>query len=95
MDVTTAAARPPVNLAAILASFSETYSPRIVAQLNDYDVRVAHARGKHVWHVHTNTDEFFLVHDGTFEVAMPDGAGRESAVSLHAGHVDSTTGHQL
>ena len=40
------------------------YSPRIVARVNDYDVRIAHARGEHVWHVHEHTDEFFLVLDG-------------------------------
>ncbi|MGP7999628.1 MAG: hypothetical protein ACLPKI_20260 [Streptosporangiaceae bacterium] len=34
----------PVNLAAALASFDDVYSPRIVARMNDYDVRVAHAR---------------------------------------------------
>lgn len=54
----------PVNLTAALATFDEVYSPRIVARVNDYDVRIAHARGEHVWHVHEDTDEFFLVLEG-------------------------------
>jgi mannose-6-phosphate isomerase-like protein (cupin superfamily) len=75
----------PVNLGAALASFNEIYSPRIVARMNDYDVRVAHAKGEHLWHVHEHTDEFFLVLNGQFEVAMRDGDGRETTVTLHQG----------
>src|SRR5260370_40521482 len=54
----------PVNLTEALASFDEIYSPRIVARMNDYDVRIAHTLGEHVWHVHDEADEFFLVLDG-------------------------------
>ena len=67
----------PVNLNEALASFDDVYSPRIVAHMNDYDVRVAHAKGEHVWHVHEETDEFFLVLDGRLDIAMRDaGAAR-------------------
>src|SRR5258708_32267022 len=67
----------PVNLTTALASFDEIYSPRIVARMNDYDVRIAHALGEHVWHTHDDTDEFFLVLDGRFDIALraPDGTG--------------------
>jgi tRNA-Thr(GGU) m(6)t(6)A37 methyltransferase TsaA len=75
----------PVNLTAALASFDEVYSPRIVARMNDYDVRVAHARGAHVWHVHEDTDEFFLVLDGRFDVATRDADSTETVVELHPG----------
>src|SRR5580658_9844003 len=51
----------PVNLNQALASFPDIYSPRIVGRVNDYDIKIAHARGEHVWHVHEHTDEFFLV----------------------------------
>jgi len=76
---------PPVNLTQALASFSESYSPRIVARVNDYDVRVAHTLGDHVWHVHDDTDEFFLVLDGRFDVSLRDRDGQERTVELHAG----------
>ena len=75
----------PVNLSDALAGFDEIYSPRIVARVNDYDVRIAHARGEHVWHVHDDTDEFFLVLDGQFHVAVRDGAGGERTVVLGQG----------
>ncbi len=75
----------PVNLTAALASFDDVYSPRIVARMNDYDVRIAHTRGEHVWHVHEHTDEFFLVLDGRFDVAVRDADGTERTVVLNRG----------
>src|SRR3954468_17055084 len=75
----------PVNVGAALDSFEQVWSPRIVARMNDYDVRVAHARGEHVWHVHEDTDEFFLVLDGQFDVALRDEQGAERTVELRQG----------
>ncbi|WTW95016.1 cupin domain-containing protein [Streptomycetaceae bacterium NBC_01309] len=75
----------PVNLTAALASFDDVYSPRIVARMNDYDVRIAHTLGDHVWHVHEDTDEFFLVLDGRFDIAMRDADGGERTVVLTKG----------
>jgi mannose-6-phosphate isomerase-like protein (cupin superfamily) len=77
----------PVNLTAALSSFDDVYSPRIVTRMNDYDVRIAHARGEHVWHVHADTDEFFLVLDGQFDIALRDAGGAEQTVSLRQGDV--------
>jgi mannose-6-phosphate isomerase-like protein (cupin superfamily) len=89
---------PPVSLSQALASFSDIYSPRIVGRVNDYDVRIAHARGEHVWHVHEHTDEFFLVIDGTFDVSLRED-GQERTVQLSEGdipdYVDSTAGRDL
>jgi mannose-6-phosphate isomerase-like protein (cupin superfamily) len=75
----------PVNLTTALASFDAVYSPRIVARMNDYDVRVAHTKGEHVWHVHEATDEFFLVLDGRFDIALRDSHGTERTVVLRTG----------
>lgn len=77
----------PKNLDAALASFSDVYSPRIVTRVNDYDVRIAHTLGEHVWHAHHDTDEFFLVLDGTFDIALRDEQGAESSVHLAKGDV--------
>jgi len=71
----------PVNLTDALASFDDIYSPRIVAHMNDYDVKIAKAKGEHVWHVHDDTDEFFLVLDGQLEIALRDDGG-ETTVTL-------------
>jgi mannose-6-phosphate isomerase-like protein (cupin superfamily) len=77
----------PVSLNQALASFSDIYSPRIVGQVNDYDVKIAHAQGEHVWHTHEHTDEFFLVIDGRFDIALREPDGSEHTVELHAGDI--------
>jgi mannose-6-phosphate isomerase-like protein (cupin superfamily) len=77
----------PVNLSQALASFDQIYSPRIVAHVNDYDVKIAHTHGEHVWHVHEDTDEFFLALDGQFDVALRSADGTERTVTLRAGDV--------
>ncbi|MGY1840109.1 MULTISPECIES: cupin domain-containing protein [unclassified Modestobacter] len=75
----------PVNVTDALAEFDDVYSPRIVARVNDYDVRIAHTLGEHVWHTHEDTDEFFLVLDGRFDVAVRQPDGSEVTVQLSRG----------
>ena len=77
----------PISLSQALAAFTEIYSPRIVGRVNDYDVKIAHTRGDHVWHVHEDTDEFFLVIDGRFDIALRDAGGQERTVELNAGDI--------
>ena len=77
----------PVSLSKALASFSDSFSPRIVGRVNDYDIKIAHAEGEHVWHTHAQTDEFFLVIDGQFDITLREDDGRERTVSLHAGDI--------
>lgn len=76
----------PIFLAEALASFDVLWSPRIVTRVNDYDVRVAKVDGEHVWHVHENTDEFFLVLDGELRISLREPAG-ERTVRLTRGAV--------
>ena len=61
-----------VNLAEKLARFSDQWSPRIVATLNDYDIMVVRVEGEFVWHKHDETDDFFLVLEGQLEIELPD-----------------------
>jgi mannose-6-phosphate isomerase-like protein (cupin superfamily) len=77
----------PISLSQALAAFTEIYSPRIVGRVNDYDVKIAHTRGDHVWHVHEDTDEFFLVLDGRFGIALREAGGQERTVELNAGDI--------
>jgi mannose-6-phosphate isomerase-like protein (cupin superfamily) len=85
------AADRSIDLDAALASFDALWSPRVVTRVNDYDVRVAKVSGEHVWHVHEQTDEFFLVLDGELVIALrdgasgADGAGTEGAGAERAG----------
>ncbi|GAB2734841.1 cupin domain-containing protein [Streptomyces bullii] len=70
----------PVSLSAALASFSDRWSPRIVAAVNDYDVRVAKVEGEHLWHAHDHTDEFFLVLDGELHIGLREASGERTVV---------------
>lgn len=62
-----------VNLQEKLAKFTEHWSPKIVAQMNDYHFKVAKVKGEFVWHDHHETDEVFLVLKGQLEIHLPDG----------------------
>uniref|UniRef100_A0AAU2V3U9 Cupin domain-containing protein n=1 Tax=Streptomyces sp. NBC_00003 TaxID=2903608 RepID=A0AAU2V3U9_9ACTN len=70
----------PVLLSTALAGFEALWSPRIVAQVNDYDVRIAKVAGEHVWHAHDDTDEFFLVVEGELTIALREGGGEREVV---------------
>jgi len=61
-----------VNLGAMLARFTEHWSPKKIAQVNDYDVRVVKVQGEFTWHQHPDTDELFLVLSGQLTIQMRD-----------------------
>ena len=63
----------PVDLAERLSQFSEHWSPKVVARLNDYEVKVVKVEGEFVWHTHEDTDELFLVIDGELTIQLRDG----------------------
>ncbi|MGD1993921.1 MAG: cupin domain-containing protein [Anaerolineae bacterium] len=71
-----------INFEQKLATFSETWSPKIVAQMNDYHFKLVKMRGEFVWHSHTDTDEVFIVLDGEMAVDFRDGR-----VGLQAGEM--------
>ncbi|MGH3881032.1 MAG: cupin domain-containing protein [Actinophytocola sp.] len=76
----------PIDLAAALASFDDLWDPRIVARINDYDVRVAKVAGDFAWHSHDDTDEFFLVLDGELRIGLREKHG-EREVRLPRGSI--------
>jgi mannose-6-phosphate isomerase-like protein (cupin superfamily) len=61
-----------INLADKLGTFSEHWSPRTIAQLNDNDVMVVKVQGEFVWHKHDQTDDFFLVLKGQLDIELRD-----------------------
>ena len=71
--------RSPINLAAKLALFSEHWSPRIVAELNDYQFKVVKLQGDFIWHDHKDTDETFIVLEGKLRIDFRDGSVELSA----------------
>ncbi len=72
----------PVNLAEKLARIAEPWSPHRVAHVNDYAVKLVKLRGEFVWHRHEETDELFLVLDGSMTIRY-----RDREVTLHAGEL--------
>ncbi len=71
-----------INLQEKLSKFSERWSPKIVAQLNDYHLKLAKVQGGFVWHDHPETDEVFIVIKGRLDILFRDGK-----VSLDEGEV--------
>jgi len=63
----------PVDLSERLSSFTEHWSPKVVARMNDYEVKVVKAHGEFTWHSHADTDELFLVVAGRLTIRMRDG----------------------
>ena len=62
-----------VDLANVLATIEEPWSPRTVTVLNDYDVRVVRTQGEFTRHSHPDTDELFLVLSGRLTIRLDDG----------------------
>lgn len=62
-----------VDIASVFATFDEPWSPRTVAVLNDYDVRVVKTDGEFTRHSHPETDELFLVLRGRLTIRMDSG----------------------
>lgn len=62
-----------INFAEKLARFSEHWSPRVIAEMNDYQFKLAKLHGDFVWHKHDDTDEVFVVIDGRLSIDFRDG----------------------
>ncbi len=62
-----------ININAKLEKFSERWSPKIIAQMNEYHFKLAKALGEFDWHNHPETDEVFLVIKGRLDIHLRDG----------------------
>ena len=73
--------KPPiVNLKQKLTLFDEHWSPKVIAALNDYEIKVVKVQGDFVWHSHPETDELFYVIAGQLDIEY-----RDHTATLHAG----------
>jgi len=61
-----------VNLEDKFGRINEQWSPKILAQLNDYQVKAVKLQGEFVWHKHDATDELFLVTKGSLVIRFRD-----------------------
>jgi mannose-6-phosphate isomerase-like protein (cupin superfamily) len=57
-----------------LTRFSEHWSPKIIAQMNDYHFKIAKILGEFVWHDHPETDEVFIILKGQLQIQFRDGS---------------------
>jgi len=62
-----------INLAERFSRFTEQWSPKVVARLNDYEIKIVRIQGEFVWHTHEDTDELFLVLAGELTIRLRDG----------------------
>ena len=63
---------PGINLAQKFAALEEHWSPRIVARINDFELKIVKIEGEFVWHRHEDTDELFVVHRGEVIIELRD-----------------------
>ncbi len=72
-----------VNLSEKFALFSEHWTPKIIAELNDYQIKIVKVEGDFVWHDHSDTDEFFFVIEGTLFIEFESKTMRLDAGELY------------
>ncbi len=71
-----------INFRNKLAKFSDHWSPRVIAEMNDYQFKLVKILGEFVWHSHKDTDEVFIVLDGTMTLEF-----RDKTVPLSSGEL--------
>jgi len=54
--------------------FDEQWQPKVIAEMNDYQFKIVKLQGDFIWHDHKNTDETFIVLEGTLRIDFRDGA---------------------
>ena len=62
-----------INLRDKLGKFSDHWSPKVIAEMNDYQFKLVKIQGDFVWHNHADTDEVFIVLEGSMRIEFEDG----------------------
>lgn len=63
-----------INLHQKFGLFTEQWQPKVIAEMNDYQFKIVKLEGDFVWHDHKDTDETFIVIEGTLRIDFRDGA---------------------
>ena len=64
----------PINFQDKFRLFNDQWQPRVIAEMNEYQFKVAKLEGDFIWHKHEDTDETFIVVDGNLRIDFRDGA---------------------
>ncbi|MGH3384363.1 MAG: cupin domain-containing protein [Nocardioidaceae bacterium] len=86
-----------INIDERFSRFTDVYSPKLVARMNDYEIKLVRLDGEFTWHTHDDTDELFLVVDGELTIQLRDGdvtvgPGELYVVPRGVEHCPTTTG---
>ena len=71
-----------INFQDKLAKFSEHWTPKVIAEMNDYQFKLVKIQGEFVWHNHSDTDEVFIVIEGSMKIEF-----EEETVELKEGEM--------
>ena len=71
-----------INLAEKFGLFSDRWSPKVIAEMNDYQFKLVKIQGEFVWHDHGHTDEVFIVVEGSMGIEFED-----RTITLNAGEM--------
>ena len=66
-----------VNFREKLSKFSEQWTPKVIAEMNEYQFKLVKIAGVFVWHEHQDTDEAFIVIEGSMRIDFDDGSSVE------------------
>jgi mannose-6-phosphate isomerase-like protein (cupin superfamily) len=72
----------PINFSNKFSQFRDRWSPKIIAQMNDYHFKLVKMQGDFVWHDHPDTDEVFIVIEGEMTIHF-----REEEINLKTGEM--------
>jgi mannose-6-phosphate isomerase-like protein (cupin superfamily) len=72
----------PINFKDKFSEFNEHWAPKVIAEMNDYQFKLVKIQGEFVWHEHSDTDEVFVVLEGSLDIEFRDGK-----VSLKSGEM--------
>jgi mannose-6-phosphate isomerase-like protein (cupin superfamily) len=59
-------------------SFTDEWSPKIVGEIDNYQIKLVRISGEFIWHDHKDEDELFLIIDGAIDMHYRDENGREA-----------------
>ena len=71
-----------INIEQKFSKFFDHWSPKVIAELNDYQIKLVKFQGDFVWHNHPDTDEVFVVTKGEMVIEF-----RDRAVTVSAGEM--------
>lgn len=71
-----------INILEKFTKFSDHWSPKIIAQMNDYDFKIAKVSGDFTWHNHKETDEVFIIIEGKLRIDF-----RDTNITLNEGEL--------